>query len=29
MPRSEFNELLEKAKNPKTGRNAATPDAEP
>ena len=29
MPRSEFNELLEKAKNPKTGRNAATPDVEP
>jgi len=29
MPRSEFNELLEKAKHPRTGRNAATPDAEP
>ena len=29
MPRSEFDELLEKAKNPKTGRNAATPDVEP
>jgi 4-hydroxy-4-methyl-2-oxoglutarate aldolase len=29
MPHSEFDELLEKAKHPKTGRNAATPDAEP
>jgi len=29
MPRSEFNDLLEKAKHPKAGRNAATPDAEP
>jgi 4-hydroxy-4-methyl-2-oxoglutarate aldolase len=29
MPRSEFNELLENAKHPKTGRNAAAPDVEP
>jgi 4-hydroxy-4-methyl-2-oxoglutarate aldolase len=29
MPRSEFNDLLDKAKNPKTGRNAPAPDVEP
>lgn len=29
MPRSEFDELLRNAKQPKTGRNAPTPDAEP
>ena len=29
MPRSEFDELLNKAKQPRTGRNAVTPDAEP
>jgi regulator of RNase E activity RraA len=29
MPRNEFNDLLEKAKRPRTGHNAAMPDAEP
>lgn len=29
MERSEFNDLLERAKRPRTGRNAPTPDAEP
>lgn len=29
MPRNEFNDLLERAKRPRTGRNAPTPDAEP
>jgi hypothetical protein len=29
MPRSEFDALLNKAKQPRTGRNAAVPDTEP